>query len=81
MPKEFLNTFLPEAQPDKFGGADVGEKLERGAKGIAQLVAHGLGMPAKHQVASHCTPTAHFPGDGFGAVQNQGMQAPSCSHE
>ena len=33
IPKECLKALLPEAQPDKFGSAEVCEKLERGAKG------------------------------------------------
>ena len=32
MLKEFLKALLPEVQPDKFGSADVCEKLEGGAK-------------------------------------------------
>ena len=52
MPKEFLNTFLPEVQPDKFGRADVGEKLERGAKGTLHSLLH---------MALACQPTTKWP--------------------
>ena len=61
----------------KFGLLSEGEK----AFPLTYVNMPQNALRAKHQMASHCTPTAHFPGDGFGAVQEQGAQAPSCSYE
>ena len=52
MPRECLKALLLEAQPDRFGSADVCEKLERGAKGTLHRLFY---------MASACQPSATWP--------------------